>query len=40
MLETRDPLYRQVADGIIETDDLPIDVVVRRVIKFLDAWEG
>lgn len=40
MLSEREPLYRQVADGMIETDNLSIDVVVRRVIKFLDAYHG
>ncbi|MBD9482825.1 shikimate kinase AroK [Pseudomonas sp. PDM14] len=37
LMEIRDPLYREIADVIIETDERPPRMVVQEIIERLDA---
>lgn len=37
LLAVRDPLYREIADIIIETDDRPPRLVVQEILERLDA---
>ena len=37
LMEIRDPLYREIADVIIETDERPPRLVVQEIIERLEA---
>lgn len=37
LLERRDPLYREIADIVIETDGRQVPAVTRELMKLLDA---
>jgi len=40
LLALRDPLYREVATLIIETDTRPPRVVVQEIMRFLSDYES
>jgi len=40
LIEQRDPLYREVADCIISTEDQPIKQVVRAILHQLDGGDS
>lgn len=40
LMEIRDPLYREIADVVVETDERPPRMVVQEIIDRLDALAG
>ena len=40
LLALRDPLYREVATLIIETDIRPPRMVVQEIMRFLSTYQG
>lgn len=40
LYEVRDPIYREVADFIVDTDKKPLKVIVKDIVKALEGGEG